>query len=294
MTGLERPIATRPGAGDRLYLRHGPIDLIVAADGPGDARTRAFAAAEARFVTILGGLVADLAGHRARLALDAAVPPDPVAARMYRAARPYCAAEFVTPMVAVAGAVADEMLAAMRAATPLRRAYVNNGGDIAAHLAPGETYAALMAAPDGTRLGRIRFAAADGIGGLATSGAGGRSHSLGIAESVTVLAASAAAADVAATLIANAVDLPDHPGIGRAPARDLQPDSDLGARRVVTHVPPLGAGDARAALARGARRARALSDARLIAGAALFLQGQAEIVGAGFEGDARSPRVEHA
>ena len=37
----------------------------------------------------------------------------------------------ITPMAAVAGAVAEAVLAAMTAAAPLTRAYVNDGGDIA-------------------------------------------------------------------------------------------------------------------------------------------------------------------
>ena len=74
-----------------------------------------------------------------------------------------------------------------------------------------------------------------GIGGIATSGARGRSFSLGIADSVTVLARDAATADAAATLIANAVDI-DSPAIMRRPARELDPDSDLGDRLVTVSV----------------------------------------------------------
>ena len=66
--------------------------------------------------------------------------------------------------------------------------------------------------------------------GVATSGWRGRSFSLGIADAVTVLAATAAAADAAATIIANAVDLPGHPAIARRPASELEDDSDLGDR----------------------------------------------------------------
>src|SRR3546814_3371169 len=58
----------------------------------------------------------------------------PVARRMVAACRPH-RLQFVTPMAAVAGAVADHLLAAMTAAADLKRAYVNDGGDIALHLA---------------------------------------------------------------------------------------------------------------------------------------------------------------
>ena len=60
--------------------------------------------------------------------------------------------------------------------------------------------------------------------GIATSGWRGRSFSLGIADAVTVLAATAAEADAAATVIANAVDLPGHPAIDtRAGAASSRP-----------------------------------------------------------------------
>jgi uncharacterized protein len=83
--------------------------------------------------------------------------------------------------------------------------------------------------PDNPRMpGAIEITRDMPVRGIATSGRHGRSLSLGIADSVTVLAATAAAADAAATLIANAVDLPGHAAVRRAPACSLDPDSDLG------------------------------------------------------------------
>ena len=228
--------AARLLMGNRLHLQHGPIDLIIGAEGQ---RDRAFAAATQRFQTILTELVAELPLLR-RPVGEAA--QGAVARRMVAACAPHGARVFVTPMAAVAGSVADEVLAAMTAAAELTRAYVNNGGDIALHLAPRPDL------PGGHRPARWRGARHGRAspppirsGGIATSGQGGRSFSFGIADAVTVLAATAAEADVAATLIANAVDLPGHPAIRRQPAQDLQPDSDLGPRLVTTHVGPLSA-----------------------------------------------------
>ena len=198
---------------------------------------------------------------------------------MMRAVRPHARGAFVTPMAAVAGAVADEVLDAMVRAAALTRAYVNDGGDIALHLAPGTRFRVGVAAPGAVGLGRVEVAASDRVRGVATSGRGGRSLSLGIAHAVTALARSAAEADAAATLIANAVDLPGHPGIGRERARDLDPDSDLGARLVVTRVSPLTPAEVDRALARGARRAEAMRRAGLIEAAALFLGARALTVG---------------
>ncbi|MEM8728349.1 MAG: UPF0280 family protein [Pseudomonadota bacterium] len=278
---MQGPVAAYLDGGQRLHLQHGPIDLIVGVDtpSPGD-RQIGFDAAVARFDGLLEALVAELPRLRRPLSDDLAPSfSGPVARRMTRAALPFVA-EQVTPMISVAGAVADEVLGAIRTAAQPRRAYVNNGGDIALHLAGEGAFSVAMANPAGATLGQLHIDGTSGIGGIATSGQSGRSLSLGIAESVTVLAGCAAEADAAATLIANAVDLPDLPGITRAPACDIQPDSDLGARRVVTGVPPLSDRDIAAALARGQARASDMCHRGLIQGAALFLQGQSVMTGA--------------
>src|SRR5262249_43703757 len=141
-----------------------------------------------------------------------------------------------TPIAAVAGSVAEEILGAMLGSAELDRAYVNNGGDIALHLARGEQFTVgLIDRPDSHGLMRTMVIGADDpIRGIATSGRHGRSFSMGIADAVTALAKTASQADAAATIIANAVDLPGHPAIVRLPANEIQPDSDLGAR-LVTH-----------------------------------------------------------
>ena len=111
----------------------------------------------------------------------------------------------------------------------LARAYVNNGGDIALHLAPGAAFSiGMIDRPDRPAVRQGGDIGCRQCPGIATSGRHGRSFSLGIADAATVLAATAAAADAAATVIANAVDLPGHPGITRRPARDFDPQSDLG------------------------------------------------------------------
>ncbi|MEX0810077.1 MAG: UPF0280 family protein [Dongiaceae bacterium] len=263
--------------GCRLHLQDGPIDLIVEAFGARDDIRRARDAATARFVTILDELCAELPLLRASVGRGGYPPAGIVAGRMHDAVAPFACYGFVTPMAAVAGAVAEETLAGMRRAAPeLERAYVNNGGDIALHLAPATSFSiALIDRPDRPSLfGTARIDADEPIRGVATSGWRGRSFSFGIADAVTVLAASAAQADAAATIIANAVDLPGHPGIARAPACDLQPDSDLGSRLVTRAVPPLTDGEIDRALSAGLACARDLRDRGLIEEAALHLQGE--------------------
>lgn len=289
------PVAALLGDATRLHLQHGPIDLLIGVDAPTKAaRQRAFEAGAGRFDTILSELVGELALLRRAVGPDAQMPVGDVARRMHRAARPFAGKVFVTRMAAVAGAVADEVLASIVASVPLSRAHVNNGGDIALHLAPGADYTAAIAGLNGDDHGRITIDAASDVRGIATSGQGGRSLSMGIADSVTVLADNAARADVAATLIANAVDLPGCPAITRSPANALDPDSDLGHRLVVTHVGPLAADEARAALDAGARAAQSMFDGGLILGAALSLNRCQRIVGPLAHSSTANRMVSHA
>ncbi len=272
------------GSAARLHLQHGPIDLIIGVDADTqNDRQQAFRAAAARFDTILEELAGELPLLR-RAMTDTIQPLGDVARRMAGAVRPHAAQVFVTPMAAVAGAVADEILGTMIARVPVTRAYVNNGGDIALHLTAGTHYSAVIAGLDGvepgsTEHGRLMIDAASPARGIATSGQGGRSLSLGIADSVTVLAHDAAKADVAATLIANAVDLPGHPSIRRTPACDIAPDSDLEGRLVVTHVGPLNTDEVDKALSNGVAAAQSMLDRGLILGAALFLRRARRIIG---------------
>ena len=260
-------------ANGRLHLNDGPIDLIIACDGRREDVVRAEDAAMARFATILDELCTELP----LLRRPAGGPPRGDAARrMWRATQPFATETFITPMAAVAGSVAEEVLDAMTAAAPLRRAMVNNGGDIAFHLTRGSSYrVGLMDRPDRPSLfatAGVTFA--DPIRGVATSGWRGRSFSLGIADAVTVLAASASRADAAATLIANAMDLPGHPAIARAPANSRQPDSDLGDRLVTVGVGVLSAREISIALDAGLKLARSFAQRGLIAACALHLAGE--------------------
>ena len=260
--------------GRRLHLQHGPIDIVAEAFGESAEVDAAYRQAGARFATILDELVAELALLRRPLGGTPPTPEGSVARRMLGACWPH-RARFITPMAAVAGSVADEMLAAMTAGRSLARAYVNNGGDIAVHLSPGTSFSAgVVNDPDRPGLDdRIVFGADGAARGMATSGWRGRSLSFGIADAVTVLAESAAAADAAATLIANAVTV-DHPAIERAPASSIREESDLGEQLVTVAVGRLPAGARAAALDAGLAEARAVQRAGQIDSARLALQGE--------------------
>lgn len=268
----------------RRHFQHGPIDLIVGADGSPDAIEAAVSAAWHRFTQILPELVAELACLRSP-ARPGATMHGPVAARMQAACEPYALQTFLTPMAAVAGSVAQELVSFFAGQPGIERAYVNNGGDIALHLAPGSCFRVGLFSDLGRFAGgapeldgAFAISADMPVRGIATSGWRGRSFSMGIADSVTVLAADAAGADVAATLIANQVYV-DHQAVVRAPADTLKDDTDLGSRRVTVQVGPLPKAAIDTALERGAAFAQRLCDEGLIQGAVLMLQGSVRTVG---------------
>jgi len=268
--------------GKRLHLQDGPIDLIIEAKGNEADVRAAYEAAARRFTGLLDELCEEL-GELRRAADPVRCPlKGIVARRMHAAVAPFATAAFITPMAAVAGSVAEEILGSMLATARLDRAYVNNGGDIALHLVGDEQFTVgLTDRPDRQGLMRtMTIDAGEPVRGIATSGRHGRSFSLGIADAVTVLAKTASQADAAATIIANAVDLPGHSAIVRCPANELQPDSDLGARLVTRDVGALGEGEIDDALRAGLGRAQQLLAAGLIECAALRLLGETAVVGA--------------
>jgi len=275
-----KPQASLLQDGKRLHLSHGPIDLIIEVWGEKEQITQACQQATARFETILTELVDELPLLRTPITADSSIPVGLVARAMHTAVRPH-APRFITPMAAVAGSVADEILAAMVAGIFLNKAYVNNGGDIALHLGSGTSFrAGVVADPASGRLAtKAVISHKSPIRGIATSGHHGRSHSLGIADSVTIFARSAAIADAAATIIANDVNLADCPQINRQKANELFPDSDLGSRLVTVKVSPLSASNIAQALSNGEKTARSLWQCGLIEAAFLSLQGSERLVG---------------
>jgi ApbE superfamily uncharacterized protein (UPF0280 family) len=263
----------------RWHFHYGPIDLIISADGESSAIERALSTCWLRFAQILPELVEELSVLRQPLN-QMRWMASPVARRMVRACYPH-RAQFITPMAAVAGAVADELIGFFAAEPEIRRASINNGGDIALHLQAGQRYTIGLvtdiASLDAEPQSHFEVDASMPVRGIATSGWRGRSNSLGIADSVTVLADCAATADAAATMIANAVNI-QHEAIQRAPANTLKDDTDLGERLVTTAVGAIPAGLIQRALENGACHAKQLQDEGVIFAAWLTLQGQHRFV----------------
>jgi ApbE superfamily uncharacterized protein (UPF0280 family) len=289
----------------RWHWQHGPIDLILSADGEPSALQAAYDAGWARFAEVLSELVGELKLLRQPVQANAELTDNPlkgsVARRMWAACHPH-RGRYITPMAAVAGSVADELIMAFNREGVVR-AFINNGGDIALYLTEGQqyrigvfadlaNYTGERVADDGHSLdANLTVDASEPVRGIATSGWRGRSFSLGIADSVTVLARTAAIADAAATMIANAVNL-EHAAIVRRPASSLKDDSDLGDTLVTVDVPSLPQPLIDFALTRGAQTAQRLQEIGLIECAALFLQGRVRVVGIDRKGALPGSRVD--
>lgn len=267
--------------GRRAHFNDGPIDLIIEADGAPDVVSAAYVKAAARFSTILDELCGELSSLRTPADSIGSNLVGAVARRMQAAVKPYAQQCFITPMAAVAGAVAEEIVAVLAASEGITRAYVNNGGDIAIYLTPDQSYStALVDDPRSpAAMGKVTIPFRSPVRGVATSGRHGRSFSLGIADAVTVLATNAAQADAAATMIANAVDLPGHHAVTRKPACELQVESDLGSRLVTVDVGFLCRAELEMALDRGCACARDLAIRGLINCAALRIRGLTRVIG---------------
>jgi uncharacterized protein len=286
--GPARASLERNAQHQRWHFQHGPIDLIIGLQGATEPVDAALAKAWQRFQNLLGELVNELRQlkspvslHSKQADLQLQELQGPVARRMFLACAPYALEEqrFVTPMAAVAGSVAQEILAYFQA-EGIKKAWVNNGGDIAWHapLVAGEPVPEFeVGLPEVNASGKLTLRADAQAWGIATSGWRGRSQSLGIADSVTVIAGDATKADVAATMIANCVSLqslgPEHPQVLRRPASEVKDGSDLGEQWVTVGVGPLSDQDIWIALEAGLDYAQTLVRRGWIKACVLSLQG---------------------
>jgi len=188
----------------------------------------------------------------------------------------------LTPLAAVAGTIADMVADYVVAAAGATKVIVNNGGDIALRLIGKETVTVGVAPVIGSSYTHVlRITANDGVGGIATSGLGGRSFTKGIATAVTVAAPRAAMADACATAVANAVYTP-HPTIKLEFAKNIDPDSDIGEHQVVCGVDDLPPEVVEKALLHGYQAGLTFYHSGHISGAALFVYNRGIMLPANF------------
>jgi hypothetical protein len=180
----------------------------------------------------------------------------------------------LTPMAAVAGAIADAV-ADFLAERGMTKVIINNGGDIAIRLRDTEPVRVGIR-PEIDRQEGTHILSLDGeesAWGVATSGLGGRSLSRGVASAVTVIARKAALADAAATAIANASFIRD-PCVVQRPAREIDPETDIPELPVTIRVGPLNRAKKARALSGAMEKANRLIQGGLVHGAMITVQGE--------------------
>lgn len=258
-------------AEDLILVDWGPMTLTISAWDQGMARPVQAVQAAWTALTSLR-ILADFKGFlglRVR-SVPPGRPTPRVVQRAFQAARGVSGD--LSSLAAVAGASADETADTAKE-LGADKVIVNNGGDIAVRLAPDEHASVGVKAPNSEQLlGRLDINGYHGIGGVASSGWAGRSHSTGVADLVTVWAENASLADAAATFIAGRTTTSGF-GVERAKACELDYASDLGDRLVTTRVGRVSPRRRLQALEKGARTAEELLKRGIILGCLISLQG---------------------
>ena len=180
----------------------------------------------------------------------------------------------LTPLAAVAGTTSD-VVADFLYSLGGTKIIVDNGGDIAIRLREGEVARVGVKtdidASHPTYL--IPIDSTMGVGGVATSGLGGRSFTKGIASAATVLSQSASLADAAATVIGNFTNVED-PSIKRFLAERIYPDTDIAGEWVTTEVGRLSQEKIEEAVRNGLSKAHSICQKGFIKAALVAVKDQ--------------------
>lgn len=245
--------------------------MFIEAFRNGEIRPEACRRAALEAVRFLEQVSRDLPSLR-KPAVEAAEPrPGSLGHIMWQAARLVGDSD-LTPLVAVAGTIADATADYLED-QGMTRIVVNNGGDLAIRL-KGQERIYVGIRPDvrkATVSHRVLLTADMRIGGIATSGIGGRSLTRGIASAATVFSRDAARADAAATALANATYVFD-PAVIRVPAESLFPDTDLIGMNVTASVGDLSDPTIEQALDQAVLRAEQLVGLDVVWGACIFVK----------------------
>ncbi|MEJ2716012.1 MAG: UPF0280 family protein [Deltaproteobacteria bacterium] len=256
-----------------VLVECGPMRMFIEASAAGTPRPDLCRRAAEKAVTFLEEVAAQRNSLRAP-ALEVPEPtPRSIVHRMWEAARLVGDAD-LTPMASVAGAIADAT-ADLLEREGMSRVVVNNGGDVAFRLKDRERlYVGIRPDVGNSAMSHRVLVTPDmGLGGVTTSGLGGRSFTRGVASAATVFASTATTADAAATAVANATYVPSENVIQRM-AESIQPDTDLKGVRITASLGDLSPEEIEKALQQGMTKAEEMASRGLIYGACLFVKGR--------------------
>jgi hypothetical protein len=180
----------------------------------------------------------------------------------------------LTPLAAVAGAGSD-VVADFIFSRGGTKIIVDNGGDVAIRLREGEVAKVGVKTDIHAKVPDylIPIDSSMGIGGVATSGLGGRSFTKGIASAATVLSETASLADAAATVVGNFTNIED-PSIMRSLAEEIYPDTDIPGEWVTVKAGSLSKEKIEEALNNGLSKAYSICQKGLIKEALIAVEGK--------------------
>ncbi len=221
----------KPGT---VHIEYGPVSAVISAFRGTTALTDECIQSVNRIKELLQELSLNMKLLRTPLAALAADELPSLPGRMIQAVS-LTGDGTMTPLAAVAGTLSD-LTADWLIGEGATRVTVNNGGDIAVRLKENKNLRiGVSRSLYQGAMEILEIEAGDGIGGVATSGLGGRSLTRGIADSVTVAAESCRTADAFATYLANSTFV-SCPEVATAVAEELEPGTDIPGLRVVRRV----------------------------------------------------------
>jgi len=256
-----------------MHVEIGPASLVITAEKGGRIFAFKRAKVEERVKSILGeiGAYLPLLKQKAyRIRNVKGLPP--TVRNMVEAAKAVDE-EGLTPMASVAGAVSDGLRKFLKADNP-DVIMINNGGDISIFNGAGKAL--------GIGIGDIatgsptpyvlRIAGMNGFG-IATSGFGGRSFTLGLADLATVVAPTGALADAAATFLGNRTNVQTD-AVTREKACDVDPLTDIPEELVTIRIGEMDRELVMKALRNGLAEAARLKDRGVIHEALIVIKGE--------------------
>ncbi len=271
----DRRVEILPG-GKAVLVENGPLRLVIQAFS-GLKPQAEMIVAEADFAfACLNRVAQSLPLLKQRHGLISSAPPDQIAKTMLESVRLTQESD-LTPMAAVAGTIAD-FVADHLFTEKVTKVIVDNGGDIAIRLNPGET-ARVGFRPDieSQQITHVIELVSEppdfSTWGVNTSGMGGRSLTRGIASAVTAFAGTSSVADAAATAIANNCFAADD-NIRQVPARLIDSNTDLGDMLITLDGSGLSEMTYEKALNSGLDKANLLVKKDILRGALLSVGGK--------------------
>lgn len=219
----------------RVFVDYGPVTMVIYAIKDGEMLSQLCLESG----LIIPDLLAEISGKRHILSqYSETIDPGTLSGlplKMVKAVQ-RVKETTLTPMATVAGTLSDT-LADWLYDHNADKVIVNNGGDIAIRLRKNQsvTIGILVDVDTGKLKKKVTIREEDGIGGVCTSGLGGRSFTRGIANAVTVFSKRCGIADACATHLANTSYIKSEQVITEL-AGNLQPESDIAKLDVVIHV----------------------------------------------------------